>query len=78
VIGSDASLELWYALDDNGGVAAAEGPTDPPSAAFAAGPAGEFVNSDPTGRGADVTLRFDDGSVTIDNGSTTTTASKGT
>lgn len=77
VIGSDASLELWYALEDNGGVAAAEGPTDPPSATFAAGSDGAFVNSDSTGRGADVTLRFEDGSVTIDNGSTTTTASKG-
>jgi CubicO group peptidase (beta-lactamase class C family) len=50
VIGSDASLEIWYALADNSGVAAAEGPTDPPSATFAAGPAGEFVNSDPTER----------------------------
>lgn len=76
VIGSDASLEIWYSLADNGGVAAAQGPTDPPSATFVAGSHGEFVNSDPTGRRADVTLRFDDGSVRIDNGSTSTTARK--
>lgn len=74
VVGSDASLEIWYSLADSGGIAAAQGPTDPPSAPFVAGSDGGFVSSDPTGRRADVTLRFEDGTVTVDNGSTTVTA----
>ncbi|MBI5088015.1 MAG: hypothetical protein HZB15_03870, partial [Actinobacteria bacterium] len=74
VTGSRSSLELWYALDENGGVAAAEGPTVPPTATFTGGSDGEFVSADPMRRRADVTLRFEAGTVIVDTGATTSTA----
>lgn len=76
VVGTNATLDIWYSLADSGAVGAAQGPTDPPSATFTGRADGAFVNTDPTGRRADVTLRFGARSVTVDNGSTTAVAQK--
>ncbi len=63
---SDRSSTLaWYALDEVGGVAAAEIGTAPPTLTVV--PTGHQVYrpDDPTGAGADVVVRFDDGRMTV-------------
>ena len=62
--GSD-SITLWYALDEAGGIAAVEGPTEPPTAAVRRRPA---AASGPTTRPAatpDVTVEFERGRMTV-------------
>jgi CubicO group peptidase (beta-lactamase class C family) len=76
VTGDDGALDLWYSLTDLGAVAAAEGPTDPPSADLLEWPDGTFRAADPTGKRSDTTLTFGPDAVTVDDGTTTTTFRK--
>jgi hypothetical protein len=76
VTGGMSTLDLWYALTEQGAIAAAEGPTDPPSATFTQQRADTFANVDPTGGRPAVTLTFGTDTVMVDNGTTTTTARK--
>jgi hypothetical protein len=71
--GSTTAL-VWYALDDEGGVAAAELATDPPGLRFgtsgddgdgAGGGGQEYRPDDPTGTGPDITVTFADGDMTV-------------
>jgi CubicO group peptidase (beta-lactamase class C family) len=76
VTGGDDSLDLWYALTDDGAIAAAEGPTDAPAATFVPQRDGTFVDADPTGGRDEVTLTFGDDTVTVAHGTITVTARK--
>ena len=76
VTGSADSLDLWYALTDDGANAAAEGPTDAPSASFTPQRDGTFLDADPTGGRGDVVLTFGDDTVTVEHGTITVTARK--
>jgi len=81
VTGADEELLLWYALDDGGGIAAAEGPTDPPTlllVPLSSGSADTYRPDDPTGTGPDVTVTFtDDGRMTVTGPAGTTEAVSG-
>ena len=71
---------LWYALDDEGETAGAEVDTDPPSVLLgtAADDPTAFRPDDPTATGPDVTIRFADGTMTIESPAGTTTARSAT
>ncbi|WP_159080397.1 serine hydrolase domain-containing protein [Nocardia suismassiliense] len=57
---------FWYALDKAGGIAAAEVDADPPSLLLRPDGAG-YRPDDPTGRGPDLTVRFDNAdTMTVD------------
>lgn len=62
--GQDSEL-LWYAVDDEGGVAAVEFTDDPPTLLAVPAGDGRFVPDDPTGSGPDVAVSFDDGQMTV-------------
>jgi CubicO group peptidase (beta-lactamase class C family) len=64
---------LWYTLDDQGGVGAAEIRTRPPTLLLGRTPDG-YRPDDPTGTGPDVTVTFDRHHMTIAGPSGTTTA----
>ena len=66
VRGRSDSILLWYALDERGAIAGAEGPTDPPSAMIVPLADGRFAHTDPAGRRDDVLLAFDGGGLTVD------------
>ena len=74
VSGEEGTWLLWYALDEHGGIAAAEGPTDPPHRALVPDGSGGFRPDDPTGGDDDVALRFDDATLTITGAGGSTTA----
>jgi CubicO group peptidase (beta-lactamase class C family) len=65
VTGDAGSARLWYALDPSGGIAAAEGPADPPTLVVVPTADGGFRPDDPTGTGPDVLVRFDGGALRI-------------
>jgi CubicO group peptidase (beta-lactamase class C family) len=66
---------LWYALDDEGGVAAAEVGTDPPGLLLGTTEDGTgFRPDDPTATGPDVTVTFAGGTMTVESPAGTTTA----
>ena len=48
ITGTDDTVDAWYALDEQGGVAAAEAPTAPPTLAFDRQRGHALVSSDPT------------------------------
>jgi hypothetical protein len=57
-------IHMWFAVDEEGGIGAVESPTDPPTLALV--PAGDgFRPDDPTGRGPDVTVTFDERALTV-------------
>lgn len=56
------SITLWYALDDEGGIAGAQGPADPPTLVVARSGDG-YRPVDP--RDPDVTIVFDDAGMTV-------------
>lgn len=72
--GSRDALTLWYALDEHGALAAAEGPAEPPTLHLVPAGGHAFKPHDPAGAGPDVTVTFGDGSLTITGPSGTTTA----
>lgn len=74
VVGGEQSLDGWYALDDHGGVAAAQLPADPPTLVFDRQRGDTLVSVDPTGRRDDARLTLDNGVLTIDNGAVVTLA----
>lgn len=55
--GTDSTL-FWYALDDEGGVAAVELGTDPPTLLLVASGDGAYVPDDPTGAAPELTVTF--------------------
>ena len=67
------SITLWYALDEAGGIAAAEGPTEPPTQLFIPS-GGSYRPDDPTGTRPDVTVEFDASRMTVSNSAGTTVA----
>ena len=69
VTGGHLTLEGWYALDDQGGVAAAQLPAEPPMQVFDQQRGDTLLSVDPTGRRPDVRLTVAAGLLTIDNGS---------
>jgi hypothetical protein len=79
--GDDRTL-VWYSVDDEGGVSAAEIATDPPTLALGLDPSPErgtepatsFRPDDPTGKGPDVTVTFTDHTITVTAPSGTVTA----
>lgn len=73
-------LLAWYALDESGGVGAAELDVEPPTLLVgSAGGERRFRPDDPTGAGPDVTVAFADGRLTVTGpgGATTTARSAG-
>jgi CubicO group peptidase (beta-lactamase class C family) len=57
--------QLWYEVDDHGGVAAAEVAPVPPALTLVPVGDGRFEPDDPTGRGPDVTVTIADGVLTV-------------
>lgn len=69
-------LTAWYALDDQGGVGAAEVGAEPPAVALV--PDGDgFRPADPTGTGPDVVLAFDGDVLTVTGPDGATAARRG-
>ena len=74
VVGSERTLDGWYALDEHGGVAAAELPAEPPALTFDRQRGETLISTDPTGRRADVQLALDGDVLTVTNQAGVTTA----
>lgn len=74
IAGSDGTLDGWYALDEHGGVAAAEVPADPPTLTFDRQREETLISIDPTGRRADILLTLDGDVLTVTTGAGVTTA----
>lgn len=74
IVGSERTLDGWYALDEHGGVAAAEVPADPPALTFDRQREETLISIDPTGRRADVHLTLDGDVLRVTNGAGVTTA----
>ena len=65
----------WYALDEQGGIAAVDLGAGPPALVVAPAGGGTFRPVDPTGRAPAVTVEFGDGTLTAAGPAGTTTAS---
>jgi CubicO group peptidase (beta-lactamase class C family) len=74
VTGVAGSMRLWYALNPSGGIAAAEGPADPPGLVVVPTDDGGFRPDDPTGTGPDVIVRFEDGALRVEGPGATAVA----
>ncbi|PSL04576.1 CubicO group peptidase (beta-lactamase class C family) [Haloactinopolyspora alba] len=74
VTAAEETIMLWYALDEHGGIAGAEGPTDPPTLLVRPSNDGAFRPDDPAGGGAATTVRFEDGDMTVSGPTGRTTA----
>lgn len=74
VVGGELTLDGWYALDDQGGVAAAQVPADPPILVFDQQRGDTLISIDPTGRRADVRITLDGDLLTLDDGASVATA----
>ena len=59
------SLRLWYAVNEEGGVKAAQGPADPPTLLMVGAGQDSFRPDDPTGATPHLTVSFGDGRLTI-------------
>jgi hypothetical protein len=68
------STTLWYALDDQGGIAAAEITREPPTQRFVPSGSGRYRPDDPTGTGPEVTVEFDGSRMAISSAAGTTVA----
>ncbi|RMI39475.1 serine hydrolase domain-containing protein [Streptomyces triticirhizae] len=64
--GGDATLTLWYALDEGGAVAGAEGPASPPSLTLLPSTDGGYRPVDPAGGAPEVTATFGDGTLVLE------------
>jgi CubicO group peptidase (beta-lactamase class C family) len=58
VTSGNASLRLWYALNEAGGVRAAQGPTEPPTLLLVAAGRDTFRPDDPTGASPPLAVTF--------------------
>jgi CubicO group peptidase (beta-lactamase class C family) len=65
VTSAKTSLRLWYALNEEGGVKAAQGPADPPALALVGAGKREFMTDDPSGNAPRVIMRFAPGRMTV-------------
>ena len=70
----EGEVGMWYALDRQGGIAAAEGPVDPPSLRLVPSGEGRYRPDDPTGAGPRVSVAFEDGRMTVSGPSGSATA----
>lgn len=68
------AIGMWFALDEQGGVAAAELPADPPTLLLVPSAGETYRPDDPTGTGPDVTMTFDGNGLTVTGASGSTTA----
>ncbi|MGS2645571.1 serine hydrolase domain-containing protein [Streptosporangium sp. G12] len=64
----------WYAVNEQGGVQAAEVPTKPPRLTFVASGDGRYVPDDPTGTGPQVSLSLRDRDLVVSGADGTSTA----
>jgi CubicO group peptidase (beta-lactamase class C family) len=74
IMSGSESTTLWYALDDQGGIAAAEITREPPTQRFVPSGSGRYRPDDPTGTGAEVTVEFDAGRMAVSSAAGTTVA----
>jgi hypothetical protein len=74
IVGREDTLEGWYALDSQGGVAGAQVPADLPSLTFENQRGDTLISTDPTGQRPDNRISVVDGQLTIDNGTGLVTA----
>ncbi len=74
VTAGDVALTGWYALDEQGGIAAVDLADGEPALLVAPSGGGTFRPVDPTGRGPEVTVEFGDGTLTVAGPAGTTTA----
>jgi CubicO group peptidase (beta-lactamase class C family) len=65
ITSGDESVPGWYALDEEGGIAAVQLDAAPPTLVVAPSGDGAYRPVDPTGSGPDVTVAFRDGGVTV-------------
>jgi CubicO group peptidase (beta-lactamase class C family) len=65
----------WYALDEQGGIGAAEVPADPPALTLVPS-GGRYRPHDPTGTGPDVSVEFRDGRLVVSGPGGTATAER--
>ncbi len=68
------SLLLWYALDDEGGIAAALIRAEPPTLLLGRSTGGHHRPDDPAGTAPDVTVAFQRGLMTVSGPTGTTSA----
>jgi hypothetical protein len=59
------SIALWYALDEQGGIAAALLVDEPPTLLLGSSGSGGYRPDDPTGTGPDLAVEFEDGHMTV-------------
>ncbi len=59
------SMLLWYALDDEGGIAAVEGPTPPPARSIVPIDDRSYRPDDPSGSDVNLTIEFGEGAMTV-------------
>jgi CubicO group peptidase (beta-lactamase class C family) len=59
------TMLMWYALDEEGGIAAAEGPAPAPSRSMVGATDGTFRPDDPAGSRPELSVRFDADRMTI-------------
>jgi CubicO group peptidase (beta-lactamase class C family) len=59
------SMRLWYALNEAGGVEAAQGPADPPTAVLVRAGDDAFRRDDPTGASPPLSVTFPRGRMTV-------------
>ncbi len=76
VVAGSESITLWYAIDEGGGIAGVDGPTDPPDLRLVPSGDGDFRPEDPTGSGLELTVTFEDGRMTVSGPETTTTTAE--
>jgi hypothetical protein len=75
---ASGSRRLWYALNAQGAVAAAQAPTKPPALRLAGGAAGTFRPDDPTGQVVAPAVTFAGTRMTVRSPGSTVTAARRT
>jgi CubicO group peptidase (beta-lactamase class C family) len=76
VTGRDGTWDLWYAVDGEGGLAAAEVTDGPPTLTVVPATGGAFRPDDPGGAGPDVAVRFAADTLTVAGPRGTTVAQR--
>ena len=69
-------VQGWYAVNDEGGIEAAEVPTAPPALSLVPAGGDRYRPDDPTGSGPDVTVEFSDARLTVSGPAGTTGAQR--
>ncbi len=74
VTSGTTSLTLWYALNEAGGIEAAEAAADPPTLVLGPSGGGAYRPIDPAGTGPDITVEFENGHMSVSGPAGVTTA----